>query len=309
MHKYFFLLIIGLGGLFSTEIKAQQQPVTNLYQFEGLTLNPGYAGSQGQMSATIIVKDQWANFPGSPVTQLFTAHTGFKGGRHGTGLLLSNDKIGIHNDLGLYGSYAFKIVSKAGTLSMGIQGGFNFLSSDFGLLNIKDQTDQILAGRATAFTPNFGTGVYYNTQDNRTYLGFSVPYILATKTIDVDGIFADSKRNRYYYLYGGTKFKAENFQFHPSALIRIQEGAPITFDLTAAVVLYDVVRIGGSFRLNDSFISFFELELFENLHLGYAYESTLSEIRLYSNGSHEIILNYRLRLERVHGKLKCPAYY
>lgn len=308
MHKYFYLLI-GCIALFSTSIRAQQQPVTDLYQFEGLTLNPGYAGSQVQISTTIIVKDQWANFPGSPVTQLFTAHTGFKSGRHGVGLLLSNDQIGIHNDFGLYGSYAFKIVSTAGTLSLGIQGGFNFLTTDFSLLNIKDQTDQILQGRATAFTPNFGTGVYYNTQDNRSFLGFSVPYLLATKAIDVDGILTNSKRNRYYYLYGGTKLKAENFQFHPSALIRMQEGAPITFDLTAAVVLYDVVRVGASFRLNDSLISFFELELFENLHLGYAYASTLSEIRLYSNGSHELMLNYRLRLERVHGGLKCPTYY
>lgn len=307
--RIFYYISILLVGLCSINAKAQQQPVTDLYQFEGLTINPGYAGSQGQISATIIIKDQWANFPGSPVTQLFTAHTGFKGGRHGAGLLLSNDKIGIHQDFGLYGIYAFKIVSNVGTLSLGLQGGFNYLTTDFSLLNLKDQTDQLLQGKATAFTPNFGSGVYYNTEDNRSYLGFSVPYILAAKAIDVDGILTESKRNRYYYLYGGTKFKANNFQFHPSALVRIQEGAPITFDLTAAFVLYDVVRVGGSFRLNDSFISFFEIELFENLHLGYAYESTLSEIRKYSAGSHEIMLNYRLKIDRIHGRLTCPAYY
>jgi type IX secretion system PorP/SprF family membrane protein len=95
----------------------------------------------------------------------------------------------------------------------------------------------------------------------------------------------------------------------PSTLIRLQDKAPISFDLTLITVLYDAVGIGVSYRLNDSVIGLFELQLNENFHVGYAYDLTSSDIRQYSNGTHEIMLNYRIKITRFHQGLECPAYW
>jgi len=64
-----------------------------------------------------------------------------------------------------------------------------------------------------------------------------------------------------------------------------------------------------SYRLNDNLTFLFELELLKQLHIGYAYEYTLSDIAQYSNGTHELMINFRFKVDRIHGGLKCPTYY
>ena len=286
----------------------QQQPSTDLYMFEGLSINPAYAGTQVQISATLIHRDQWVNFPGAPVTQFFSSHSSFMRNKIGVGLMATRDKIGIHEDFSMYGSFAYKIISKTGNLSMGLQAGFNNISSDFNLLNIKDQTDVLLQGKVTTLNPNFGAGLYY--YNAQYYMGFSVPYILNSDIVAVEGVLSEARRYRYYYLYGGTTIEInKNFKFKPSALVRFQEEAPLSFDLNGSFVMYQTLAIGVSYRWDDSIISLVELKLHENLHLGYAYEITLSEISRYSNGTHELMLNWRYKIPLIHKGLDCPAYF
>jgi type IX secretion system PorP/SprF family membrane protein len=226
----------------------------------------------------------------------------------GTGLTITRDKIGIHEDLSIYGSFAYKIMSKAGNLSMGIQGGFNNISSDFNLLNIMDQTDILLRGNISTLNPNFGAGLYY--YNAKYHIGFSVPYMLNSSIVAVEGVLSEAKRYRYYYLYGGTTMELnQDIKFKPSALIRFQEGAPLSFDLNGTFVLYETMGVGVSYRWDDSLITLFEVKLHESLHLGYAYEITLSEISKYSNGTHEIMINWRYKIPLIHKGLDCPAYF
>jgi type IX secretion system PorP/SprF family membrane protein len=95
----------------------------------------------------------------------------------------------------------------------------------------------------------------------------------------------------------------------PSTQIRLQESAPLSFDVNLVTVLYDVVGLGVSYRLNDAVVGLFELQINENFHVGYAYDFTTSDIRNYSNGTHEIMLNYRIRISKIHKGLECPAYW
>lgn len=300
--------VIGFCVLFNTSLFGQQQPVIDMYIFEGSTINPAYAGTQVQLSATLIHRNQWVNFPGAPVTNLFSANTSFMQNKVGVGLLIYEDQIGIHNDIGLYAQYSYKIMMKNGNLSLGLQGGFNNITSDFSLLNIKDQTDQLLVGKESVWNPNFGAGAYY--YNSESYIGFSVPYILNSEFVKTEGVLSEARRFRYYYLYGGTSYELTNsVRIKPSGLLRIQEGAPLSLDINAMFILYETVGVGASYRWTDALILIFEVKLHENLHFGYAYDYTLSEINRYSNGTHEIMLNYRYKIPILHQGLACPSYY
>lgn len=309
MRRIYIILIVLLG--FSSGLKAQQQPVTDLYIFEGLVINPAYAGSQIQFSTSIIHRDQWINFPGAPTTDMFSIHSSFWDTKIGVGLLVTNDRIGIHNDFGTYGSFAYRIKMTPGTLAMGLQGGFNYITTDFTKLDLKDPLDDLLQGQVSALNPNFGAGLYFTTTNNRTYVGLSVPYILNSEFVDVESVLSEAKRYRYYYAYGGTTLKAsENIKLKPMLMLRFQAGAPLTFDVGFGAVFYDVMKLGVNYRLNDNIAFILDMELLEQLHLGYAYEHTLSEISQYSSGTHEIMINFRFKSERLHGKgVQCPAYY
>jgi len=277
--------------------------------FDPLLINPAYAGNQVQLSATAIYRNQWVNLDGAPKTFTATAHSGFKKRRLGLGFILSNDQIGIHNDVGFYGVYSYKIpISRKGTLSFGLQGGFNNLRSDYNKLTLKTAGDPSLGGVVTKMNPNVGAGVYFR-QDN-FYAGFSVPYLLDNKVVGLENVGNVSKQQRYYYLTGGFTHKVSNrVKIVPSALIRIQDQAPISFDLNTVVVLYDAVGLGCSYRLGDAVVALFELQLNENFHVGYAYDITTSALSQYSNGSHELMINYRIKISKWHKGLECPTYW
>ncbi len=288
----------------------QQRPIQSLYMFDPLLLNPAYAGTQLQLSATAIYRNQWVNFPGAPKTFTATTHMGFKQNRVGLGLIAGRDQIGVHDETSLYFAYSYKLplsrFDKNSFLSFGVQGGFNTLRSDY-TLTISREDDKF--GVFRSFNPNFGAGVFYRNKS--TYVGFSVPYFLNSNILNVQTAFESSaRRYRYYYLTGGfTKKLSNSVKIMPSALVRIQDKAPLTLDVTLITVLYDVVGIGASYRWTDSFIGLFELQLNENFHVGYAYDFTTSDLRTYSNGTHEIMINYRFKISKFHQGLDCPSYW
>lgn len=310
MRKLNPILAICLVMLVASTGLAQQRPIQSLYMFDPLVLNPAFAGTQVQLSATSIYRNQWINFPGAPKTFTATAHSGFKQNRIGLGFIAGKDQIGIHDETSLYLVYSYKLplsrFDKSRSLAFGIQGGFNNLKSDY-TLTISREIDRF--GILRTFNPNFGAGIFY--RDKKYYAGFSVPYILNTELLNVNTAFQSSaRRYRYYYLTGGFTQKLSNtVKLIPSTLIRFQDRAPLSFDITLLTVLYDVVGLGASYRLNDSVIGIFELQLNENFHVGYAYDMTSSDLRQYSNGTHEIMINYRIKITRFHQGLECPAYW
>jgi type IX secretion system PorP/SprF family membrane protein len=305
------------AGLFViTATYCQQRPLQSLYMFDPLLINPAYAGTHVQLSGTAIYRNQWVNFDGAPKTLTASIHSGFRKARVGVGLLFGNDKIGVHSDNSMYGIYSYKIpLSKRrknnSVISFGLQAGLNALKSDYFKTNPRDGAE---IGVISKINPNFGAGVFF--RGTNSYAGISVPYLLNNKIIDVidpesgDALNTSGKQQRYYYLMAGFSRKiSNNVKWMPSTLVRVQENAPLSFDVNNLVVLYDVVGLGVSYRFDDSVIGLFELQINENFHVGYAYDVTTSDIRLYSNGSHEIMINYRIKIPRLHSGLPCPSYW
>ena len=295
--------------VFSSNLRGQPHPVSSLYMFDQMLINPAYTGVPVQFNATFIHRDQWVNLPGAPKTSSFSLQSSFFDTRVGIGLMFTNDKIGIHDDYGVYATYAYHLpISRKTKLSMGLQAGFNHLSSDFTKLNIRDMNDPNLFGRVTKMNPNFGAGLHYYGE--KFYMGFSVPYLLENSLVDIESVLSEAKQSRIYYLNGGYTFSPSlNFKITPSMLVRFQEGAPLGFDINVMSSYKEIVGLGVSYRSSDAFIFLFQLQLFQNLHLGYAYDYTLSDLNQYSKGSHEIMLNYRFRIPRIHKGLLCPAYF
>lgn len=287
---------------------AQQKPIFSQYGFNPLAINPAFAGSQDQFSASALYRSQWVNLEGAPTTSTLTANTGIRGKRIGLGFIIANDQIGVHSDLSLYLSYAFRIKFKDGALALGLQAGFNYLKSDFSKLLLQNINDPNLSGLFSKFNPNFGAGVFYDR--GPFYAGFSVPYLINSKFFSNEMDFSEAKSKRYYFFVVGRLFKLNNrFEMKPETLVRYQEGAPLGIDLNLKFILDKKIALGGSFRSGDAFITTFELQLNDNLRLGYAYEATFSSIRYFSRGSHEFMVNYRINIQGLNKRQNCPTYF
>ena len=156
--------------------------------------------------------------------------------------------------------------------------------------------------------PNFGTGFYLSYPGG--YFSVSVPYLLNNEIIDFEGVISSARQRRNYYLSAGRTIEiAKDLKVIPSTLIRLQEQGPFSFDVNTTFVFYDAVGLGISYRLNDSVVGLFELKINENFHAGYAYDITNSALNNFSNGTHEIMVNYRIRIPKLHKGLECPSYF
>jgi type IX secretion system PorP/SprF family membrane protein len=292
---------------------AQQYPVFSQYYFNELVINPAYAGSHVQLSATAMYRNQWVNFPGAPKTFHLTTHTSLLQNKIGVGLMINHDEIGSYKNEHIYANYAYKLHFEDATLSMGLQAGINLLGADFSKLDLQhpDGQDPSFYNIINEVKPNFGAGLYFSKKN--FFAGFSVPFILNNAVAkSVGELVGGIKQSRYYFLRGGMILpldRQQNVKINPSVLIRTQEGQPLSFDLNNSFVFYDVFSVGASYRLGDSFITFIDLKLSEKLHFGYSYDWTSSAIRGFSNGTHEFMLNYRTIIRPIHGNPECPQYY
>jgi type IX secretion system PorP/SprF family membrane protein len=292
---------------------AQQYPVFTQYYFNELVINPAYAGSHVQLSATAMYRNQWVNFPGAPKTYHLTTHTSLMKNKIGVGLMINHDEIGSYKNEHVYGNYAYKLHFKAATLSMGLQAGFNLLGADYSKLDLQSPggLDASFYNISNQIKPNFGAGVFFSTKNY--FLGFSVPFILNNAVLNsVEQLTGGIKEARYYFLRGGMVLpldRMDKIKINPSILVRTQEGQPLSFDINNAFIFYDVFSVGASYRLGDSFISFIDLKISEKIHFGYSYDMTSSDIRGFSNGSHEFMINFRSIIRPIHGNPECPSYY
>ena len=91
MKKIFTFFIFVL--ITQVDAVAQQFPLLSQYMFNGLVLNPAYAGSKPFTSASIDIRKQWAGFEGSPTTQAATIHGLTDSKKVGLGFMISNDKL------------------------------------------------------------------------------------------------------------------------------------------------------------------------------------------------------------------------
>src|SRR5688572_13611759 len=124
------LLFIFVGIVCSTA-SAQQVATYAQYMFNGLAINPAYAGSHEALSATALVRFQNVGLRGAPKTQTFTLHSPLLNKRVGLGMMAIRDEIGVITQTGINVSYAYRIpVSEKATLSMGLQGGIGFYDAN-----------------------------------------------------------------------------------------------------------------------------------------------------------------------------------
>jgi len=157
--RYIKILFITVLLISSVIVNAQQRPTFSTYVYNGLALNPAYAGSQNMFSVIFTNRNQWINIDGAPNFQSITAQTTWKDNQIGTGLNITRDAIGSYEVLSVYGSYAYKIKMARNILSMGLQGGFDYNRADFSAINLSEQGDPLFDS-FSKFNPNFGAGIY-----------------------------------------------------------------------------------------------------------------------------------------------------
>ncbi len=286
-------------------VNAQQQVMFTQYMFNGLALNPAYAGSHETVSMSALARKQWTGLEGAPSTQTFSIHSPIRKQRMSLGFLFLHDNIGVTDQTGTYASYAYRIpISKRGKLALGLQGGITYYNARFSRVSTTDPT--FANGDVRIMLPSIGFGMYYNT--DRFYVGVSVPQ-LNQSSFDKTVPDSDSRLVRHYFASAGYVFDLNHaLKLKPNVLVKVVEGAPVEMDLNANLLIKEVVWAGLSWRSFDSFDAILQLQVTDQLQIGYAFDfATTTDLSRVNGGSHELMLNYRFSF--THTRIITPRYF
>lgn len=292
-----FMLIIGFISY------GQQQVMFTQYMFNGLALNPAYAGSHETISLTGLIREQWTGVDGAPSTQTFSVHSPIINQNIGVGLMLLHDNIGVTNQTGLYGAYSYKLPLSEGNLAFGLQLGFSSYNAQFS--QVAASNSEFAFGDVKEIHPNAGFGAYYST--DRFYAGFSIPQLIENN-FDKDNPNSNSKIVRHYFLTSGYVFDLNSsLKLKPSFLMKTVDGAPSAFDLNASLLIHNVLWVGASWRSFASINALIQVQVTDKLQIGYAYDVASTKFREVSGGSHEIMVNYRFKFSNT--QVVTPRYF
>jgi type IX secretion system PorP/SprF family membrane protein len=287
-HIVLFMLVV--------PVLAQQQATLDQYMFNGLAINPAYAGSHEALSVTTLFRFQSVGVPGAPMTQTLSAHSPLLKQNIAVGFLMVHDKIGVTDQLGFNGVYAYRLTlsrtrEKTRVLSMGLQAGLTSYKANYTELTVYDPDDPAFRQDIRTVRPNFGFGIYYYT--DRMYAGISLPHLM-NNIFDDQGSIETINQTNPIILNGGYVFPITRMiKLKPNMLVRFLNERPVEIDVNANLSFDDIIWVGVSYKVKSAVNFLMEIQATNQLRVGYSYSATTSSFRQVDNGSHELMLNYR----------------
>ncbi|MCX2738924.1 PorP/SprF family type IX secretion system membrane protein [Pontibacter anaerobius] len=314
MKNYILLFCFLLVGSVAV---AQQKALYSQYMTNYYLLNPAVAGVEKDWNFKAGYRNQWTGFEGAPKTFYVSAETAlFKrtiGKRmarpyHGAGGYIYSDQTGPITQTGVLLSYAYHVpINRSLYLSSGVFGGVQQYRFDENKIHLADGSNErdpvTQQGSINAFMPDLSVGTYLHSEE--FFVGASLFQVLGNKINKNREVEDPARLSRHLFVSGGYNFDVNrNITVTPSALIKYVNPAPIQADFNVRgeyhftkrrkTVYDDMVWAGISYRTQDAVVGLVGVQFKEQFRLSYTYDITVSKMRHYSAGSHEIVLGFRM---------------
>lgn len=305
MNRFFIFFIILF--LFIAEDRvaiAQQQPLYSQYMFNGVVINPAHIATENEYSnITLMHRQQWVGIPGAPKTNTLSFSTPINATKTSLGLLAVQDKAGVNTqtEIAILVSQSINLAENA-YLAIGASAGANFLKQDDLLLNASN--DPLFDKNISSTRGDVGFGITFFT--DRFFVGLSAPSFRKLSLINSSNY--DIKGDSHYYISSGYLFDLTPIiKFKPTVLLKKIGESQITGEITANILLNNVIWIGAGWRQSESLIGMTQFQFTNSIKLCYSYDYvTKRELQTVQQGSHEVALSFRFGSK---GRIVSPSYF
>ncbi len=302
-------LLTALMILMASSLFAQQDALFSQYMFNKLAVNPGYAGSRELMTADVLYRYQWVNIDGAPKTLSASLHSPLNNPHLALGFNMYNDRIGPLSYTGAMATFAYRILFPNGKLSFGLQAGVKNNGIIWNDFNVYNEEDPFLVNQVKkTLIPDANFGIYY--YNDKFYAGLSSKQLLQNQSLateDTSGNTQFTKLLMHFYGMTGVAVPiSDNVVFRPSILAKFVKNAPLQIDLNASFLFANTLWLGASYRTERAVSLITEINVAQNLRIGYSYDIWLNELKVYNKGSHEIRLSYDFNVKH---RLLTPRYF
>ena len=306
ISTFAFATIMVLAAL---SFKAEAQIDAQLTQYWTVPsyYNPGSIGNVDFIHITAGSKLQWIGVKHAPMDFLALADMPFKflNKRWGVGLLLQQENVGLFSGQTVAAQLAWKKKMLGGTLSVGVQVGLlnQTFKGDSTRVPENDLAhtsadDAIPKGVVNGKALDMAAGVTFTHK--WFWVSASATHI-TSPTIDLkagenEEDLYEFTTGRYFYLMAGSNIPIKNtlFEIQPSVFAKTDTKF---WQAEATLrVRYNKFLSGGfAYRHKDAVSAMFGAE-FKNFFVGYAFDYPISSMNKATHGSHELILNYNVKL-------------
>ncbi len=286
--KIFILKILLI--LFAFQVAGQQLTQQSQYMLNHFDINPAVAGNNEFMNLSFSFRKLWVGIDGSPCLQILSSHMEVYD-RMGVGAKIFNFTAGPERKTGFEGAYAYHL--SLDNIESKLAFGLSFQIYQYFLdksgMNIEEEDDELFLGTEKMIVPDgsFGTYMYGKSY----YVGLAIPQLIQ-RNIKLKSDLLEQKRVRHYFLHGGYIYQVNReFKIEPSMLIKLIETGLFQADINTLVTYQNMVSLGLSYRTSDAMVVMVGYQT-ERFRIGYSMDFTLSDIREYSSGSHEVFISY-----------------
>ena len=280
-------------------LKAQQLPIYSQFFFNDYVINPAATGLGDASIVQLGFRNQWTGFTGAPRTLSVGGYARLaKQGMGIGGMLFRDDTGGALSQTGVLINYSYHLkIDQDNILAMGLSGAINQYSFDGSQIS-NVQNDAALQSSEKQITPDLNFGLMYQW-DNKLRVGIAANQLLEARlsTLDTyDQLNVGVNRLARHY-HATVSYKADinrTLQVEPYALVRSTFINPSQFEAGARIINDKSFMAGLGYRHKDAAMMMIGAYL-KDFYFSYNYDLTLSDIKRYSSGSHEIMLGYRFR--------------
>lgn len=318
MKKIITALFVFVTALSGT---AQQDYQFTHFMFDNLSFNPGYAGITNSICGTVMGRQQWTGFDGSPTTALVNIHAPVKLLRGGVGLTYLNDQLGFEKNNIVRLSYSYHLGGIGpGMLGIGVSGGIVQKSINAAWVTPDGtpassdpsiNTGGVLGNTSSIsdLVSDFNFGLFYNAPN--MYFGLSATHIGQAEMLNLN-----VQNIQHYWLTAGYTYQFSNpkLKLRPNILAK-SDVSSTQIDLNVNLLYNDMLWGGVTYRLGDAIAPMlgYQHKFSKNnatLRIGYSYGITTSQIKNYSSGTHDFMVNYCMSLVKppILQKSKNPRF-
>jgi type IX secretion system PorP/SprF family membrane protein len=293
---------------FSFMGKAQQQSLYTNYLLNSYAYNPAVAGSQPYTQANMSYREQWTGFDGAPKTYLMSLHGPVKKLKNvALGGMVVSDKTGLITTNSGYLTFAYHLkLNKKTKLGFGLSGGMKQYTVRLYDVKAYDKGDEYLAGSSTLNANVFDANAGLYLHGERFFMGISSMNMLNNK---ITWKNPTGRLVPHWYGVIGYNIKmGKDFGLQPSILCKYNNqdlfgkyrvSIPVQLDYSLKLSYKNTIWIGGNYRTDDAVSFLLGVTVIKKLNIAYAYDYSISTIKKYNQGSHEISLNYNFIKKKV----------
>jgi type IX secretion system PorP/SprF family membrane protein len=288
------LLLVGFSGV----VVAQQDPQFTQFMNNKLMYNAGYAGNTGNICGVIHFRQQWTNFTGAPQSFALTADMRLPDMPLGVGLNVMMDKIGPMQTLFLRVPVAYQMPLAGGTLGLGLDLGMlqksinaTWIQPDVGAVDnsIPGVYEYGTNPNLNKLTYDVGFGAFFSIP-RKLYIGLSSTHLPAQILKTADSV--QFKLSRHYYVMAGYHLAIDpRNEIIPNIMMRSDVSATV-IDANVTYMWNQQIIAGITYRHTDAIAPMIGYQYFTPKGMSikgvYSYDYTLSKIKGYSGGTHEI---------------------